>query len=250
MRAAIKDIVKACKGIFGEYLLCVILKGSGQNHDFVPDYSDIDIHAYVEPRVLEERKSPKLEYVIRFQEAIGRLDPKKAGVSQFQVYFLPADRRIEGWNPPVPGTYEILHGAPVPAMQMTSLHEYLEQEWRYLSEARRDRLDLLGKFVDKPNSSISGLVRLTGTCLKGLLYAFSCVLTKDPGRAFSLTLDQMLSYACEQSQELSHARSFFDAITNWGEIEKDPRKAREAFALGIRALEAIERWQVANPKRF
>lgn len=250
MHAAIIDIVKACKGVFGEDLLCVILKGSGRDRDFVQDYSDIDIHAYVKPRVLEEGKSPKLEYVIRFQEAIGRLDPKKAGVSQFQVYFLPADGRIEGWNPPVAGTYEILHGAPVPAMQMTSLREYLEEEWRYLSEARRTRLDLLGKFVDKPNSSISGLVRLTGTCLKGLLYALSCVLTREPERAFSLTLDQMLSYTCEQSQELSYARSFFNMITNWGEIEKNPRKAREAFALGIRALEAIERWQAANPKLF
>jgi len=178
------------------------------------------------------------------------LKPGDAGVSQFQVYFLPAERRREGWNPPAPGTFRVLYGCLVPAMEMPPLNEYLENEWEYLGEARQCRLDILGRFVDKPDSSLPAMVRLTGTCLKGLLYALYSVLSKNPEKAFSSPLDQLLRDACNRIPDLSCATQFFQVVRNWPVLTRDPKQMREALAWGIRALEAVERWRASEPKPF
>ncbi len=248
LERSIGEIVGACRAVFREELRCVILKGSLVTGDFIPGYSDADIHAYVDNRVLEDGEAPKLEYALRFQGAIGRLKPRDAGVSQFQVYFLPAERRREGWNPPAPGTFRVLYGCTVPAMEMLPLNEYLENEWGYLAEARRCRLYILGRFVDKPDSSLPVMVRLTGTCIKGLLYALYSVLSKNPEEASSL--DQLLREACNRVPDLSCAARFFRMVRNWPVLTRDREQMREALAWGIRALEAIERWRASEPKPF
>lgn len=244
LEKSIDKIVSACRSTFREELHCVILKGSIVTGDFIPGYSDIDIHAYVEDRILEEGKVPKLEYALKFQEAVGQLKPEDAGVSQFEVYFLPADGKREGWNPPVPGTFRILYGYPVPAMKMPPLKEYLENEWKYLAEVRRRRLDIIGKFVDKPDSSLPALVRLTGTCLKGFIYALYSVMSKNPERASPL--DQLLCNVCIQVPDLSCAVYFFQTVRNWSTLTENSEQMRKTFAYGIRALEAIERWILKN----
>jgi len=249
-KSSIDSIVKACVDVFGKELRCVVLEGSALRNDFMPYYSDVDIHAYVDSSVLEDDRVPKLEYVTKFQEAIGRLIPRDAGASQFQVYFLPADRKPTRWCPPIVGTYEVLYGAPVPSMEPLALQEHLERQWHYLEEARRFRLDLLGRFVDKPNSSIPAVVRLSGTGVKGLLYALHTVLFKDPKRAISSPLSQILADICDEIPELSCAKDFFGAVRDWSQVERDPKKAREAFVSGIRSLAVIEKWRASHPKPF
>ena len=80
------------------------------------------------------------------------------------------------------------------------------------------------------------------------MYALSSVLSRDPEKAFSSRLDQLLSGVCDQIPDLSCARRFFEVVQNWSEMKRDPRKARDAFALGIRALEAIEKWRASELK--
>jgi len=250
MNTSVESIVKACKEVFGNELRCIILKGSAFKGDFVPNYSDVDIHVYVEPIALEDDRTPKLEFALKFQEAIGQLSPKDAGVSQFQISFLSADRSPEDWSPPVRGTYRILYGTSVPAMERIPLQEYLERQWLYLEQVEKIRLELLRRFVDKPNSSIPMMVRLTGTYLKGILYALSSVLSKNPEETFSCTLEQLLSDVLGKVPDLSYARDFFGSVKDWTSVENDPIKAREAFAFGIGALKAIEKWRSSNPKPF
>lgn len=84
--------------------------------DFIPGYSDLDLHAFVDPEALISGRTPKLEYTLRFQEATGRLEPQDVRVSQFQIYFLRADRTMEDWTPPVPGSYVVVYGTPPSAV--------------------------------------------------------------------------------------------------------------------------------------
>ncbi len=89
-------------------------------------------------------------------------------------------------------------------METPSLNEYLEVEWEYLAEARRYRLDILGRFVDKPGSSIPGMARLTGTCLKSL-YVLYAVLSKNPERVLSSPLGQLPSDVCDRGKPVVQA---------------------------------------------
>ncbi len=237
--SAIMEVVDACKNIFGENLRCVLLEGSVNRGDFIKGYSDVDIHVYLTDSALAGERSPRLEYVLKFQEAIGSLEPKKYGVSQFQVSFLSANRGSE-WPPPVEGTYRILYGAPVPAMKKATLQEYIDSEKNQLADISRVRIELLRRFIDKPNTSTAPIVRLTGTYLKGMVYALAVILTSDPETVFKHSLCEVLDTISSRIWNSGDARSFFDAVRNWPEVEASPERARDAFAFGIRALESIE----------
>jgi len=39
-------------------------------------------------------------------------------------------------------------------------------------------------------------------------------------------------------------------VRNWPVLTRDTEQMREALAWGIRALEAIEKWRVSEPKPF
>ena len=237
--SAIADIVDACKNVFNQHLRCVLLEGSVNRGDLIQGYSDVDIHVYLSDSVFVGERSPKLEYTLKFQEAIGSLKPKKYGVSQFQVSFLSAEKGSE-WPPPIEGTYRVLYGTPVPAMKKPTLQEYINSEKKQLANVGQTRTDLLRRFIDKTNASTAPIVRLTGTCLKGMLYALAVVLTSDPETALKQTLNETLDTISSRIQGSENARSFFNAVKNWPEIEANPEKAREAFAFGIRAMESIE----------
>ena len=242
LRASIQAIVKAYQDIFENDLHCIVLCGSVLKEDFIPDYSDADIHVYVADAVLEERGSPQFDYAIRFQAAIGRLKPRDAGVSQFQVSFISSQKDPD-WNPPIAGTYVALYGTEVPAMQMHPLSEYLEKERCQLSRVVDVRLALLRRFADKSDTAGVGIVRLMGTELKGLLYALCALVTQDPIQTFRSPLSTVRKNL-SGIPDLSSAQEFFKAVREWKKIETDPEKMREAFSSGIKALKAIENWQV------
>ena len=241
LTASISAIVRACQDVFREDLHCVVLCGSLLKEDFVPNYSDADIHVYVADTVLEKGGCLKLDYAVRFQEAIGHLSPRDAGVSQFQVSFFSSQKESD-WNPLIAGTFVILYGTEVPTMRMPPLSDYLDGERRELSRVRDVRLALLRRFADKSDVSALGVLRLTGTELKGFLYALCAVITENPEKTFKSPLDTVLNRV-SVIPGLSHARSFFEAARDWKKIETETERMREVFVFGMKALEAIERWQ-------
>ena len=99
------------------------------------------------------------------------------------------------------------------------------------------------RFADKSDVSAVGIVRLTGTELKGFLYALSAVITKDPEKTYKSPLNVVLKRV-SVIRGLPYARSFFEAVQDWEKMEIDPERMREAFFIGMKALEAIESWQM------
>lgn len=242
LRAALASIVQACRVAFGPHLRCVMVKGSAIKGDFLPLYSDLDVHAFVDPSVLVADRSPKLEHALRFQEAIGELEPRDAGVSAFQVYFLRADRMIEEWSPPVPGSYEVVHGDPPSWLARWREFDYVGKAKRTLARIPDDRRTLTDRVLDKPNRSLATFVRLAGMFLKGAAYDAATVASNDPQRALTMRTPELLTYLESVDRSLVAVRRFFDSVADWRRVESNPAYARGAFRQAIEALEAIERW--------
>ncbi|HLB69242.1 MAG TPA: hypothetical protein VJN63_12455 [Thermoplasmata archaeon] len=242
LRGAVDAIVQACQVAFGPHLKCVILKGSALKGDFVRNYSDLDIHAYVDPDALLADRTPKLEHALRFQEAIGDLDPRAAGASQFQVYFLRSDRPAAGWSPAVPGSYEVVYGEMPPALSSWKDFDFRSHMKETLARIGDDQRALIGKVLDKPNTALATYVRLAGTYVKNMAYSAALIASRDPTWTFSLSRDDLSAYLSRVDRSLAAIGEFFDIVTDWAEIERDPKAARSAFRRAIEALDAIEAW--------
>lgn len=246
VRGAIDRIVAAAQTAFGPHLRCVTLKGSLLKGDFLPRYSDLDIHAYVDPEALEGDRTPKLDFALRFQEAIGPFDPDDSAVSQFQVYFLRADRAAEGWMPAVPGTYEVLYGEPPPALRDWEGYDYVAQARRNLERIPAERRTLIGRILDKPDTSLATYVRLAGTILKGHAYSAAIVVTGDPRSALAMRTRDLVHFLEAQDPALAAFGGYYEFVKAWERVERDPHRARQAFRKALDALQAIQEW-ASNP---
>ncbi len=242
VRKMVEALVAACRTVFGDHLKCVVVKGSLVKGDFIPGYSDLDLHAFVDPEMLMSDRTPKLEYALRFQEAIGKLEPRQLDASQFQIYFLRADRTMEDWTPPVPGSYVVVYGTPPPAVLDWEGYDYVGRAKRGLAQIRADRRNLIDRALDKPDRVFSAFVRLGGTFVKGHAYSAAVVASGDPRRALTMRTAELLVYLEQVDSSLSAVRRFFDAVAEWRTIEREPDAARDAFRRSMEALEALERW--------
>lgn len=242
MREAIDAIVRACRSAFGPHLRCVILKGSALKGDFVRNYSDLDLHAFVDPETLMSDRTPTLDYAMRFQAAIGGLEPRDVGASQFQVYFLRSDRPPAGWAPAVPGSYEVVYGEIPPALVNWKGFDFQGQAREGLRRIPEDRRMLVDRTLDKPNSRLPTYVRLAGTYLKNHAYSAAILASGDPAWALGLPGNQLAKYLEGLDRSLAPVGQFFVLVNAWGRVESDAGYARLAFRKAIEALEAVERW--------
>jgi len=246
LRGSLNAVVRACGDAFGPHLRCVIVKGSAVKGDFLPGYSDLDVHAFVSPEVLMSDRAPKLEYAMRFQEAIGGLEPRDAGASQFQVYFLPTDRPPEDWAPAVPGSYEVVYGEPPAALVNWRDFDYQGRAKQALASIPGDVRTLIERTLDKPNRSLGACVRLAGTFVKGHAYSAAIVAAGDAGRALTMRTSELLQFLEDTDPSLAAVRRFFDFAAGWDRVEREPAYARDAYRAAIEALEAIQRWAASR----
>jgi len=235
-------VVSACKESFGSSLECVTLKGSAVKGDFVPGYSDFDFHVFLNPEAMDSERVPKIGYVLRFQKAFGRVKPADYGVSQFQIYFINSRRYPADWVPPAEGTFRVVWGKLPSAIMEEDSQIYVEQASENLRTVEDTRRSLIGRFVDKPDAAISGLVRLVGTFLKGYMYSVMILLSANPKDGLRLRLDEMVTQVKKGIGSKGHFAAYFEQISDWAAIQQDADKARAAFEEGMAALDEIGHW--------
>jgi len=236
-------VVSACKESFGSSLEYVTLKGSAVKGDFVPGYSDFDFHVFLGPEAMESERVPKIGCALRFQKAFGRVKPADYGVSQFQIYFINSQRYPADWVPPAEGTFRVVWGELPSAVTEADNQLYIQQANKNLKTADDTRRSLIGRFVDKPDAAIPGLVRLLGTFLKGYMYSVMILLlTENPKDGIKLRLDEMITQVEKGIGSKGHFAVYFDQISDWAVIQQNADKVRAAFEEGMEALEEIGRW--------
>ncbi len=235
-------VVSACKGGFGSSLECVTLKGSAVKGDFVPGYSDFDFHVFLKPEAMESERVPKIGCALRFQKAFGRVKPADYGVSQFQIYFINSQHYPDDWAPPPEGTFRVVWGKLPLVIAEVGGEVYVQRANENLKTVGDTRKTLVGRFVDKPDASVPGLVRLLGACLKNYMYSVMILLSSEPKDGLRLRLDEMMPLVEKGVGSKGHLSVYFEQISDWAVIQKDTDKARAAFEEGMAALSEIERW--------
>ncbi len=235
-------VVSACKKAFGGSLECVTLKGSAVKGDFIPGYSDFDFHVFLNLKVMESERIPKTNYALRFQKVFGHVKPEDFEVSQFQIYFISSQYYPADWALPVEGTYRVVWGKMPFATKEADNQGYIQQANENLKTVEYMRRNLIGRFVDKPNTQISSSVRLLGTFLKSYMYSVLVLLAENPKDGLRLPLDEMIVQIEKGIGSNGHFNAFFKQISDWTILQQKSDKAREALKEGIKALEEIVLW--------
>ncbi|MEE9600712.1 MAG: hypothetical protein V3W22_03285 [Thermoplasmata archaeon] len=218
----------------------IILKGSALTEDFIPGFSDLDVHVYVSSRYMRSERVPQLEQAIRFQRGIGDLRPERHGVSSFQIYFIDASKYPEDWSRPLPGTYRVVYGGSID--DSASTEEHMERAHENLREYEGYIDSLIGRFVDKPDSALSGMVRLVGIFLKGAILSAATVAHRDPEISKRMSLQDLIASLGEKGLDLTTATRFFSEVREWDSHLDNPERCRETFGVGIEALDVIKEW--------
>jgi predicted nucleotidyltransferase len=235
-------VVSASKKAFSSSLECVILKGSVVKGDFIPGYSDFDFHVFLNPEVMDSERVPKTDYALRFQKSFGGVQPEDFGVSQFQVYFINSQNYPADWAQSVEGTYKVIWGKlPLAAMEADD-QIYIQQAREYLKTVEDSRRTIVGRFVDKPDTGVSGVVRLLGATLKSYMHSVLILLTNNPKDILRLRLDEMILQVEKGINSKGHFTAFFNQISDWTRIQQNGDKARKAFKEGTEALDEIAHW--------
>lgn len=237
---AVARIQEAARVAFGRGLRTILVHGSALTEDFVPGYSDLDVHIYVSPVFLRADRVPELEPAVDFQRALGALDPREYGVHAFQLIFLDAEQFPADWQKPLPGSYEVVYGGPVD--DRAPLGERLRVAHAQLEGYRDHAASLVSKFVDKPDVALPRMVRLAGTFLKGAIHSAALVATGRPGALTGRGLDELLETVREAGADTSGASAFFEAVREWDRLREDPEGCRRAFTNAIRAMDALVEW--------
>ena len=242
LRPALDLIVKSLREVLGEHLIAVLLKGSLVKGDFIPGYSDVDIHVLVDYEVMEGPRSLRLEEALRIQERIGIIRPQDYDVWQFQIFFLSPEHYPYDWSPPLPGTYILLYGDVPEDLRETEEGYYrkidlsLHRISGYISY-------LLERFTDKPNQRLAEIVRLTGAILKGTLYNAVSLLEEKPLSVWRMPVWEVLSKWEDELCPGGHLSNFFNGVREkWKKVIEDPDFARYLFSEGIKSFQALERW--------
>jgi len=240
--SAVSMVVSACRTVFMDSLECVILKGSAVKGDFVQGYSDFDFHVFLKPEAMDGETSPEVEGAIEFQKAIGNFNPKDFGASQFQIYFINSEKYPQDWLPPTEGTCKILWGKMPSNLRKIDDSTYLRYARQFLSSVESDKQKLIERFVDKPNSGVPSVVRLLGATVKGHIYSVSMLLASKPKTVLRMKLDELIPVVEAGIGSKGNISKFFEYISNWSLMQENCEYAREAFRVGIEALEEISGW--------
>jgi hypothetical protein len=237
-RRRVKDhLLAAVQGAFGELAQAILLKGSLHKGDFIPYFSDLDIHVFIQSPAMQGPMTPKLSYCLEFQARFGDLDPEEFGVSQFQVYFLDPDNYPGNWTPPLPGTYEVLWGNYEPVM-VPSWDVLSGNAHSFLQDIPRQLDNLMHRFIDKPNNQIAGLVRLLGVYLKPAAYETATLLGYDPVKIWTKPLPKILKIV-EPVLDDNSWSLFYQGLQPWQEVRTQPDLLRKLFGIGVSGLEHL-----------
>jgi hypothetical protein len=242
LKPAIDLIVRSLQEVLGEHLKAVLLKGSLLKGDFIPRYSDVDIHVLVDYEVMEGPRSLRLKEALRIQEKIGDIRPEEHDTWQFQIFFLSPEYYPYDWSPPLPGTYHVLYG------EIPDDFEETEEGYYRRVEISLRRISgyisyLLERFTDKPNGRLPQIIRLTGAILKSTLYNAASLLEDHPFSVWHMPVWEVLSKWEGKLCPEGHLSNFFDGVRReWEKVAKDPDFARFLFEEGIKGFQALERW--------
>jgi hypothetical protein len=225
--------------VFRENLTAMIVKGSAVKGDFIPHFSDFDVHLFADDSVMRGPLAPVQSIAIPFQERFSTIDVEHYRVSQIQVMIISAGNHPPEWIPAMPGSYRLVYGElPDSLPDVTAelvrahAHDGLSRYGTWIDS-------LLGRIVDKPDPQFADSVRLAGTLLKSALYEASIVLGSPPLETWDRSLRDVLDHVEPQVMPGRPASQYFERAWHWVDIRTDGNDLRPMFADCLTALESL-----------
>lgn len=244
---AVAHILPALKTVFSPHLRAAIVKGSAIRGDFIPFYSDLDIHAFLDRAGLLDDRSPRPDLALAFRDTIGSLDPEAYGFGSFQITFLPTVYPSD-WSPSAPGTYQVLLGDPQPIFGPSPPARYMSSSRTRLDDVAPERASLVRSIVDKPDRVLGRHARLVGVYLKGQVYNAAVVITGDPLRVWQSRLDAVIPLL--EPVGSPAIRAFFSGVRSWTERRGEPQYHRALIHDGLQAMGDLAAWWAAAKGRI
>lgn len=236
---AIAHILPALQKVFATHLRAAIVKGSAIKDDFIPYYSDLDLHAFLDRASLLNDMTPRPELALAFQEAIGALQPEDYGFASFQIFFLTAEFPAD-WAPPPPGTYRVLLGDPQAIFGEPTPARLIENaRWR-LDQIAGELSSFVRSMVDKPNRALGRLSRSLGAYLKGQIYNAAVVIAGDPLRVWRSGLDEVIPVLNPVGSPA--IQTFFSEVRSWPQRRDQLDYHRVLLHQGLRAMGDLAAW--------
>lgn len=243
---AVARILPPLQNVFGPHLRAAIVKGSAVKGDFIPFYSDLDVHAFLERAALMKDTTPRVDLALAFREAIGHLNPEAYGFGSFQIIFLPTEYPAD-WSPSVPGTYRVLLGDPEAIFGPSPPARYVSSSRSRLDQVEAELASMVRSVVDKTDRALARQVRLFGAYLKGQIYNAAVVITGDPLRVWQSGLDEVVPLL--EPARSSAIRTFFSEIRSWPERRGDIGYHKALVQAGLQAMSDLAAWWAAEKER-
>jgi hypothetical protein len=225
--------------VFGDTLTAMIVKGSAIKGDFIPDFSDFDLHVFASNSVMRGPLVPDATIAIPFQDRFSRIDVSRYRVSQIQVMMISAQNHPPDWIPPLPGTFRLIHGElpdslPEVTDDLLRMHAAsgLRSYTRWVDT-------LLARIVDKPDDQLADSVRLAGTIMKAGLYEAAIVLGTDPRQAWYLPLRQILDIVEPALFPERIASRYFGRAVQWASVREHGPELRTMLADSLTVLDVL-----------
>lgn len=242
-----RRIIAAGRQAFGDYFRGAILKGSAYKGDFIPYFSDYDVHTFVDDAAMAGPRIPAIEYALAFQEAFGDVLPRDYQVNQCQIYFIAWNQYPLDWVKPLPASYTIIYGDLPPGFTdytQDDRQHYIQKSHEDIGLYTRYCDGLIDRMVDKPNEDLPPLARLAGTFLKPMPYMVATVAGHDPEYVWKLRLADVLAIAEPLACPDRLISAYFAQVQPW---PPDPDRARNLIRLAYKAAQQIYAWYTASP---
>lgn len=234
-------LLMIAREVIGENLEAMIVKGSAVKGDFIPYFSDFDVHLFLSDSVMRGPLTPAQSIVIRFQELFSSIDVEAFQVSQVQVMMISADRYPPDWIPALPGSYRLVHGDLPASLPMVTVEMVRTHAFEGLPRYEQWIDTLLARIVDKPDHQLADNVRLVGTLLKAALYEAAIVLGSPPLETWERSLNDILHEVEPQVLPERTASRYFDRARRWRDVCNHGAELRPMLADGLTALDGLAR---------
>jgi hypothetical protein len=234
---AVDLAVTALHTAFGGSVRRIIGKGSAFSTDFIPYWSDLDIHVTLAPEICVAPGVPSLESTLTCQEQFAGIDAQAYTFQAIQVIVL-----TEGWYPgdwckPVRGSYQVLVGDEDGADEPPEY--YRGNAVDRLVDCGKYARQVIGQAVDAPDAKLPRVVRLAGCYLKSGVYNVAAACGEDPIGVWLRPLQEVFGLAEEHLPELE-ARSFYSLIRDWPETRREASTLRTMLGHALRDLFRFE----------
>lgn len=233
-------MVDRIRAVFADGVLGVALQGSALKGDFVPGYSDFDLHVFVRSdRVaMLDSRTPHMELGLAFQAAIGDVDAVQFGCSSIQIFFVDALNYPADWAPPVPGSTLLVYGE-LPNLPVLEADEMRRRAAAVVARAPRAANQMVGRILDKPDVKLAPYVRLFGATLKPAVYAAATLQGAPPLEVWTWPLARVLPLVEPVWCSSGGLTAFFAEVWRWEEVRQDPARLREMFRVGYGAIHEL-----------